>query len=310
MTATPPAGSLPDCTIVVPTRNRADELATTVAHLVRVGLGATPVIVVDDASDDPAATRAAVRGLTNAVVHVQRRRTGQAEARNLGLAEARTSLCLFFDDDAHLEAAPPLLRFLAELPADPRIALWRFETLRAYDGYRDGLPEGLPAMPLHTFIGFGALMRRDAVRSVGGYRGFLRYRHEEEDLALRLFRAGLRIHYRPGVRFIHRHTPVARDNAEYEFLSARNILLLYAMNWPWPLGLAMGVAKAGSVVLRRRKHPAATLGGLFDGLRTLMRRMAERTPLTYRQLAGYRALRHGVEAAAARIAARAGGPPA
>jgi GT2 family glycosyltransferase len=302
------AGSLPDCTIIVPTRNRGEELAVTAAHLVRVGLAATPVIVVDDASDDPEATRAAVRGLPNAVVHVQRCRTGQAGARNLGLREARTSLCLFFDDDAHLEAAPPLVRFLTELPTDPGIAVWRFETIRSYDGYRDGLPEGLPVMPLHTFIGFGALMRRDAVLSVGGYRGFLRYRHEEEDLALRLFRAGLHIHYQPGIRFIHRHTPVARDNAEYEFLSARNILLLYAMNWPWPLGLAMGVAKAGSVILRRRKHPGATIGGLFDGLGTLARRIAERTPLTHRQLADYRALRDEVESRAARAAAEAGGP--
>ena len=284
---------LPGCTLVVPTRNRADEMRVTVGHLLRAGLADTPAIVVDDASDDPSATAAALSGLTDCALVRQPSRTGQAEARNEGLRRATSPFCLFLDDDAHIEDAAPLMDFLAGGP-DPDVGLWRFETIRSYDGYRDGIPADTPAMPLHTFIGFGVLMNREAVLRVGGYRGFLRYRYEEDDLAARLFRAGLPIRYQPGVRFIHRHTATARSSAEYEFLSSRNVFLLHAMNWPWPGGLLRGLAGAAAVIVRRRRFPRATVRGLLDGMVTLARHRRERTPMSRRQAAAYRALQDRV----------------
>ena len=46
----------------------------------------------------------------------------------------------------------------------------------------------MPATSLSTFIGFGVLMDREKVLAAGGYRPFFCYRHEEDDLAIRVFR--------------------------------------------------------------------------------------------------------------------------
>ena len=74
-----------------------------------------------------------------------------------------------------------------------------------------------------------------------------------------------RIQYQPGVRFIHRHTPLARSSREYNQLSARNIFLLYAMNWPLPLGPLYGFAKAVSLILKTRDDLWVCLAGPVFG---------------------------------------------
>jgi len=281
---------LPNCTIVMPTRNRADEIRITVQHLCDQNLADTPVVVVDDASDSPEETRAALDLLENVRFIAQEKRTGQAAARNVGLEAAETEYCLFFDDDAHLVDAAPLIDLLrSELPVD--VAVWRFETIREHDGYRDGLPERLPSQPIPSFIGFGVLMRRSDVLSVGGYRRFFCYRHEEDDLALRLFRTGYTILYQPGIRFIHRHTPVARSSKEYDLLSNRNILLLYALNYPFPWGPALGCAKSLRVLTKLRTNPWSRIKGVASGMWAMARYWTERTPLSRGQLQELRLLR-------------------
>lgn len=303
----PETMDLADCTIIMPTRNRPSELAVTAARLVESGLSRVPVIVVDDASDDPAAVRASLAPLENCCLIPREVRTGQAGARNVGLRRAATRYCLFLDDDSHPDNPGALADFLAS-PAVGDAAVWRFELVRQYDGYRDGIPESLPLTRFHTFIGYGVLMDRRAALDVGGYRDYFCYRHEEDDLAVRLFRAGHTIMYRPGIRFIHRHTPAARNRAEYFRLSTRNVFLLHALNWPLPIGVPLGLAKAAAFFLRVREHRLAQIGGMLAGPAVFARRFATRTPLTFAQAAAYRQLRTEVLRRIAAPGARAGRP--
>src|SRR5689334_22243509 len=78
-----------EVTIVVATRNRADRLAETTPH------HRAPVIVVDNASDEP------IR-LPGAEVIRLPRNLGAA-ARNAGVARARTPFVAFADDDSYWE---------------------------------------------------------------------------------------------------------------------------------------------------------------------------------------------------------------
>jgi GT2 family glycosyltransferase len=139
-------------------------------------------------------------------------------------------------------------------------------------------------------------MRRDRVLQIGGYRPYFRYRGEEEDLAMRLFRAGLKILYRPGVRFVHRHSGAARDDREYAYLSARNTFLLYALNYPWPIASGWGALKAASVIVKCPSHRTARLAGLLNGGLTWLVHASDWTPFSWRQWAAYRRLRRGVAA--------------
>jgi mycofactocin system glycosyltransferase len=103
-----------EVTVVVPIRDRADRLDRLLG-----GLAGLPVIVVDDASHDPAAV-AAVAVRHGARLIALSDNVGPAGARNAGIAEVRTPYVAFVDSDVVVEAAA--LRGLAGHFADPRVA--------------------------------------------------------------------------------------------------------------------------------------------------------------------------------------------
>lgn len=109
-----PTADTGELTVVVPIRDRADRLDRLLG-----GLTDLPVIVVDDASHDPAAVAAvAVRHGARLVALTDN--VGPAGARNAGIAEVRTPYVAFVDSDVVVEAAS--LRGLAGHFTDPRVA--------------------------------------------------------------------------------------------------------------------------------------------------------------------------------------------
>lgn len=104
-----------DVTVVVPVRDRADQLDRCLASLRPFA-----VVVVDDASRDPAAV-AAVALRRGAQVVALTHNVGPAGARNAGLAAVRTPLVGFVDSDVVVGAETLLA--LARHFVDPRVAL-------------------------------------------------------------------------------------------------------------------------------------------------------------------------------------------
>jgi glycosyltransferase involved in cell wall biosynthesis len=106
----------PEITVVIPTRNRLSLLREAIESVERQSFAHWEVVVVDDASDDGTAAwlgeidDSRVRSLRLAV------RSERTVARNRGLAEARSRLIVFLDDDDRL--APGALGVLND-------ALWR-----------------------------------------------------------------------------------------------------------------------------------------------------------------------------------------
>jgi glycosyltransferase involved in cell wall biosynthesis len=94
------AKDMPDATVVIPTRNRWRLLSTRAlpSALAQEGV-ALEVVVVDDASND--ATASQLERLEDARVRTVRHdeRGGLAEARNTGIAAARSDWVAFLDDD-------------------------------------------------------------------------------------------------------------------------------------------------------------------------------------------------------------------
>ena len=89
--------ALPRVSVVVPTRDRPDRLATCLAALERQTVPELEIVVVDDASRDAAAV-AAVAGAPRARL-VRGAGRGPAAARNAGVAAARAPIVCFTDDD-------------------------------------------------------------------------------------------------------------------------------------------------------------------------------------------------------------------
>jgi cellulose synthase/poly-beta-1,6-N-acetylglucosamine synthase-like glycosyltransferase len=95
------AGSVTDrltVSVVVPTRDRPDQLRRCLAAVSGQAPPAHEVVVVDDASRDPAAVRAIVASVPGARVVVGEGR-GPAAARNRGVAAASGAVVCLTDDD-------------------------------------------------------------------------------------------------------------------------------------------------------------------------------------------------------------------
>lgn len=93
------SGSL--VSVVLPTRNRPDALASALRSVLEQTYARLEVVVVDDASEsDVADVVERVAGADGRVVLIRlENRTGAARARNLGLERASGELVAFLDDD-------------------------------------------------------------------------------------------------------------------------------------------------------------------------------------------------------------------
>lgn len=99
--------------IVVPTRGRPESLARCLAALERQSLGEPwEIVVVDDASPDPAPVAEAVAACSRARLVRLPRQAGPGTARNAGGRAAAGSLVLFTDDDC--EPSPTWASALVE----------------------------------------------------------------------------------------------------------------------------------------------------------------------------------------------------
>lgn len=206
--------TLPDAsalTVVVPVRDRAEQLDRCLTAL--AGL---PVIVVDDASHDPAAVATVVRrhGATLVPLGVN---LGPAGARNEGLAIVATPLVAFVDSDVVVDAVD--LLNLARHCADPRLALVgprvlgevRSDRPRWFERY-DAAASSLDLGHRPGQVGPGAAIgwlpaaclvgRVSHLRTAGGFATELRVA-EDVDLVWRLVEAGRVVRYEPQVQVRH-----------------------------------------------------------------------------------------------------------
>jgi mycofactocin system glycosyltransferase len=213
----PPAGAGPtrcDVAVVVPVRDMAAGLATTLASLGPLDeLG--EVVVVDDGSSDPDAVRAAAGGAT---VLRNEQVLGPAAARERGWRATRSPFVLFVDAEIEAPGGSGWVGELLPGFGDERVGAIapriRASTGRApsllasYERARSSLdlgPKRAPVRPggVVPYVPTAALLvRRAAIESIGGFDPDLRT-GEDVDLVWRLHRAGWRVRYEPTVVVTH-----------------------------------------------------------------------------------------------------------
>ncbi|MGY1502425.1 mycofactocin biosynthesis glycosyltransferase MftF [Streptomyces sp. QTS52] len=212
----------PRYTVVIPVRDRPRQLDRLLNSIGTGGTGGTggsgpPVIVVDDASRNPAAVAAVAARYAARLVALDTN-AGPAGARNAGLRHVTTPYVVLADSDIVLDpdTVPTLLRHFA----DPRVAMavpritgltggattW----IERYENTRSSLDLGAhpapvrPGTPVSWAPTACAVARVDALRDAGGFDEGMRV-GEDVDLCWRLVRAGLRVRYEPAVRASHEH---------------------------------------------------------------------------------------------------------
>jgi N-acetylglucosaminyl-diphospho-decaprenol L-rhamnosyltransferase len=251
-------------TVVVATRNRADRLAETVPH------HRAPVIVVDNASDDP------IRVPGADVIRLPGNLG--AAARNVGVERARTPFVAFADDDSYWETGA-LAQAAALMRAHPRVALLSAEVRVGESGRLDPVSAAMAAAPLGTpggapgpsvvgFLSCAVVVRRDAFLAAGGFQPRLFVYGEEALLAIDLAAAGHHLCYTPALRVRHFPEPTGRNPRARRRVEARNRVLTALLRRPpsvvartalaaGPSGLAATLPHLPWALRNRRRLPFA-----------------------------------------------------
>ncbi|MCE7974687.1 MAG: glycosyltransferase [Leptolyngbya sp. PLA1] len=197
-------------TYVIPTRDRPARLRETLNAIEALGdhasCGGAEVVVVDNASDErlvlPRSLRSGV-----AVKEVLLPENLGAAARNHGAsaADPRSSWIVMLDDDSFPRGLGFLPRLAATAPDVGAVSADIF--LETRDGSVKRESGGLP----EVFVGCGVAIRREVIRTLGGYDPAFGYYVEEYDLAARMLLAGWRVVFEPAFRVTHAKVAGGRD---------------------------------------------------------------------------------------------------
>ncbi|MCX6901980.1 MAG: glycosyltransferase [Verrucomicrobia bacterium] len=271
--------------ILIPTRNRPAILATTLKELAKVGLKDAALWVYDDASEKPQAVQDVVKTWPGGRIIRGEQRVGQAAGRNVLLRACGKEYGLLLDDDSFPASAEGLVEHLAGSRTPERPAIVTFQYKSMADG-KLSRPACVPAGPAGCFSGGGSVFHIPSVLGVGGFRDFFTYGYEEPELSMRLWLRGLTIWYDPRVVINHNHfeTPdERRDYREYDYLYARNGILMSSLNMPFWFGLPHGLARSLRLSLRLRRNVWARARRTRAGLWLAFCLRQERTPCRFGQ---------------------------
>ncbi|MBP2371105.1 glycosyltransferase family 2 protein [Pseudonocardia parietis] len=223
-------------TVVIATRNRPESLARCLRAVLASDHPALSVVVVDNEPDDER-TELAVAALDSPRIrYVREARRGASIGRNRGLAEARTEIVAFTDDDTEVDSGWAT-RIAGAFAADPELACVSGPVLAARLGSPeeraadvalawnkgfvarrfslDRPPADSPVFPFAPgLFGIGAnlAVRATAARSVGGFDeamgpGTPTHGGEDCEFLVRMVLAGHVLGYAPGAYLWHHHRP-------------------------------------------------------------------------------------------------------
>lgn len=235
-------GKDPRLSVVIATRDRATELASTLERLAALP-EAPQVVVVDNASGDD--TAGVARRAPGVRLLGLPRNLGAA-ARTVGVHHAGTPYVAFSDDDSWW-APGALARAADTLDAQPAIALVaglvlvgtheRVDpTSRAMGHSPLPSPPGVPGCAVLGFLACAAVVRRAAYLDVGGFHPRLGIGGEEQLLATDLRARGHLVQYVPAV-VAHHHPSPRRDPGGRRRILARNALWTAWLRRPLPTAL-------------------------------------------------------------------------
>jgi mycofactocin system glycosyltransferase len=226
----PPAGPLPSVSVVIPVKDRAEELRRCLESVQRLRYpkDRLDVVVVDDGSKDE--TPEVARSMGASVIPSGGVGRGPAAARNRGAAVAQGDILAFLDSDC--VASEEWLAELAGAFDDPELAalggrvegLHSASALDRYEAEMSSLCLGARARSGQhgndTFYlpSCNLLVRRRAFMELGGFREELHVA-EDVDLSWRLRDRGWMIAYTPRGSVLHEHRnrlrPFLRRRFEY-----------------------------------------------------------------------------------------------
>jgi hypothetical protein len=265
--------------VVIPTRNRKDQLGETLAAIFRQTIP-LEVIVLDDGSTD--GTKPMVRReFPEVVYHHFDGPLGCCQLRNIGSRLASAPILVPLDDDSVLVSDVTLEQTLKDFD-DHRIGA---VAIPFHDGperlARQHPPDRDGTWVTSVFINASHAIRKEVFVGLGGYHPDWFYHYEELDLSLRMLQRGLVVRVGTADPIEHRASP-ARSFEQMDRYGRRNAVLFTWFNVPTahlPLYFARITAKGVSLAASTRR-PVHMARGFAEGWAELIRQRDLRRPVS------------------------------
>lgn len=232
---------MPEISVVVPTYNRLDTLASVLPTLLAQTLAPNQyeVLICDSNSTDGTAEYLEnVRTEHENVRHLPGPYSGRAAARNAGISAARGAVVLF--NDADILASPDLLSThlrrhrerigIAVVGLEVQVKnLAEYEQRRDRPETRGHLhpPSRKKLSWLYFLTGNASVRRGDLLRAGCFDESFTGYGHEDLELGYRLHRMGIEICYEPSAVNYHCQDVEYEDQKEKMRLAGRSTARFY-----------------------------------------------------------------------------------
>lgn len=216
------ASDAPAISVVIPTQGRPDRLARTLEALerqrLREGNGFEVVVVVDETTERPQETLAAVaaRGLDARTLEAPA--IGVSAKRNHGFRNARSKTILFLGDDilADRSLVAEHIDWHRHNPAEELGVLghvrWARELkITAFMRWLDHGPQfdypsiDKPDLGWGRFWTANLSLKRAMLERVGGFDETYTFAYEDLEVGMRLYEAGFQLRYDPRARAEHLH---------------------------------------------------------------------------------------------------------
>jgi GT2 family glycosyltransferase len=229
---------MPSVSVVIAAKNRPADLRRLLASLQAQTLAPAEVVVIDDGSEPALPPVPCTRQIRNEIS------LGACKARNLGFKQVTGTYVFIFDDDAELIDPRVIERAVATAERVRRLGAIAFKQLTpaGESHWMQPAPgEALRMVP--SFLGYAALLSRDAFETVGGFFEPLGYYYEENELCLRLIDSGYDVIYDPALQVVHHENQAGRNTRLIHRLAWRNYMFSVVARYPIWL-VAPGLARA------------------------------------------------------------------
>lgn len=239
--------------IVILTYNRPVELVKTVGSLNFLNSENTEVIVVDNASEEPAKDVLKPYPFVSVITLEDNLGVG---ARNVAIKEAKTEIVITLDDDVRGITVDGIERIVHAFTSDPKLSALNFKVLEEGTGKQINWchhrkVEEWGNKPFETYeISEGAVaLRREAVVNVGLYPENYFISHEGPDLAIRLMNAGGVVRYEPKISVQHARSEIARVSWRRYYYDSRNLIWFVYKYFGWRRGILKIFIELGALFI-------------------------------------------------------------
>ncbi|ACK73847.1 glycosyl transferase family 2 (plasmid) [Gloeothece citriformis PCC 7424] len=210
--------------IGITTKNRWQDLQTTLTKIAEFGLEELPILIFDDGSDQPCSFDLSVLPFKDISLKRFTESKGLITRRNQLAQAIQTKYYLSLDDDSYPVSGS--LQNAVEF-AESRLDLLclSFPIYNPILGHYQNHSLQQQPYQVRFFVGCGHLLHRENFLQLKGYREELIHQGEEMEIAARAFQEGYYCYHFPNFEIHHTNSNISRNWWRMDFYGSRNQVL-------------------------------------------------------------------------------------